>query len=170
VSRSRTPFGRPCLSLDDAACLQLELAGAVSLENVALWDQLAVLQRSGGRPHLRRRDCNLLGRPLTARGELAREPDPRPPRNGRRMASPRSSVVSPERTQPGAGAGSKRNPGSSASRSLGSPLPSTCGGAPRRATSTWRTFLEAHICDIVAVDFFIVPTLTFRLLFGFLIL
>jgi putative transposase len=39
-----------------------------------------------------------------------------------------------------------------------------------RPSSTWRTFLEAHIHDIVAVDFFVVPTLTFRLLFGFLIL
>ena len=37
-------------------------------------------------------------------------------------------------------------------------------------SSTWRTFLEAHIRDIVAIDFFVVPTLTFRLLFGFLIL
>jgi putative transposase len=39
-----------------------------------------------------------------------------------------------------------------------------------RPSSTWRTFLEAHLRDIVAVDFFVVPTLTFRLLFGFLIL
>ena len=39
-----------------------------------------------------------------------------------------------------------------------------------RPSSTWRTFLEAHIRDTVAVDFFVVPTLTFRLLFGFLIL
>jgi transposase InsO family protein len=39
-----------------------------------------------------------------------------------------------------------------------------------RPSSTWRTFLEAHIHDIVAIDFFIVPTLTFRLLFGFLVL
>jgi transposase InsO family protein len=39
-----------------------------------------------------------------------------------------------------------------------------------RPSSTWRTFLEAHIRDIVAIDFFVVPTLTFRLLFGFLIL
>ena len=39
-----------------------------------------------------------------------------------------------------------------------------------RPTSTWRTFLGAHIRDIVAVDFFVVPTLTFHLLFGFLIL
>jgi putative transposase len=34
-----------------------------------------------------------------------------------------------------------------------------------RPSSTWRTFLEAHIPDMVAVDFFVVPTLTFRLLF-----
>jgi putative transposase len=39
-----------------------------------------------------------------------------------------------------------------------------------RPTSTWRTFLDAHIRDTVAVDFFVVPTLTFHLLFGFLIL
>src|SRR2546428_10690699 len=39
-----------------------------------------------------------------------------------------------------------------------------------RPSAPWRTFLEAHIRDIVAVDFFVVPTLTFHLLFGFLIL
>ena len=39
-----------------------------------------------------------------------------------------------------------------------------------RPSSAWRTFLKAHIRDIVAVDFFVVPTLTFHLLFGFLIL
>jgi len=39
-----------------------------------------------------------------------------------------------------------------------------------RPSSTWRTFLGAHIGEIVAIDFFVVPTLTFHLLFGFLIL
>jgi hypothetical protein len=40
-----------------------------------------------------------------------------------------------------------------------------------RPSSTWRTFLGAHIGEIVGIDFFVVPTtLTFRLLFGFLIL
>jgi len=39
-----------------------------------------------------------------------------------------------------------------------------------RPSSTWRTFLEAHLHDIVSVDLFVVPTLTYRLLFGFLIL
>jgi hypothetical protein len=38
-----------------------------------------------------------------------------------------------------------------------------------RPSSTWRTFLEEHIHDIVAIDFFVVPMLTFRVLFGFLI-
>jgi len=41
-----------------------------------------------------------------------------------------------------------------------SPLPSP----------TWRRFLEAHLKEIAAIDFFVVPTLTFRLLFGFIVL
>jgi hypothetical protein len=39
-----------------------------------------------------------------------------------------------------------------------------------RPSSTWRTFLGAYTGEIVAIDFFVVPTLTFHLLFGFLIL
>src|SRR2546426_2411297 len=39
-----------------------------------------------------------------------------------------------------------------------------------RPSAPWRTFLRAHIGEIVAIDFFVVPTLTFHLLFGFLIL
>jgi putative transposase len=35
---------------------------------------------------------------------------------------------------------------------------------------TWRAFLHAHLREIVAVDFFLVPTLTFRLLFVFVVL
>ena len=37
-------------------------------------------------------------------------------------------------------------------------------------SQTWRTFLENHISDIAAIDFFVVPTLTFRVLYGFLVL
>jgi hypothetical protein len=45
----------------------------------------------------------------------------------------------------------------------------------RRRTSpwpspTWRAFLHAHLRETVAVDFFLVPTLTFRLLFVFVVL
>jgi putative transposase len=35
---------------------------------------------------------------------------------------------------------------------------------------TWRFFLEAHLREIVAIDFFVVPTLTVRLLFAFIVL
>jgi putative transposase len=44
---------------------------------------------------------------------------------------------------------------------------------PQRRTSpsqTWRTFPDNHVQDIVAIDFFTVPTLTFRVLYGFLVL
>jgi transposase InsO family protein len=37
-------------------------------------------------------------------------------------------------------------------------------------SQTWRTFLDNHVLDIVAVDFFTVPTATFRILFCFLVL
>ena len=35
---------------------------------------------------------------------------------------------------------------------------------------TWRTFLANHVPDIAAIDFFTVPTLSFRVLYGFLVL
>ncbi len=44
---------------------------------------------------------------------------------------------------------------------------------PRRAkppSQTWRSFLENHLTDIVAIDFFVVPTVTFRVLYVFLVM
>ena len=42
---------------------------------------------------------------------------------------------------------------------------------PRKPPSqTWRTFLDNHVKDIVAIDFFTVPTATFRILFAFVVL
>ncbi len=42
---------------------------------------------------------------------------------------------------------------------------------PRKPPSqTWRTFLDNHVPDIAAVDFFVVPTVRFRLLYCFIIL
>jgi hypothetical protein len=38
---------------------------------------------------------------------------------------------------------------------------------PNRArppSQTWRTFLQNHLADLVSVDFFVVPTATFRVL------
>lgn len=37
-------------------------------------------------------------------------------------------------------------------------------------SQTWRTFLENHAKDIIATDFFTVPTATFRLLFVLVVL
>ena len=37
-------------------------------------------------------------------------------------------------------------------------------------SQTWRTFLDNHLSDIVAIDFFTVPTATFRILFAFVVL
>src|SRR4030095_5468947 len=37
-------------------------------------------------------------------------------------------------------------------------------------SQTWKTFLRNHAHEIVAIDFFIVPTVTFNLLYGFVVL
>ena len=37
-------------------------------------------------------------------------------------------------------------------------------------SQTWRTFLKNHAKDLVSADFFVVPTITFQLLFVFVIL
>jgi hypothetical protein len=42
--------------------------------------------------------------------------------------------------------------------------------APKPSSQTWRTFLANHISQIASVDFFPVPTATFRVLFVFLVL
>ena len=37
-------------------------------------------------------------------------------------------------------------------------------------SQTWRTFLENHVPDIAAIDFFVVPTVRFQLLYCFIVL
>ena len=37
-------------------------------------------------------------------------------------------------------------------------------------SQTWRTFLENHLPDIVAIDFFTLPSATFRVLYCFVVL
>jgi putative transposase len=37
-------------------------------------------------------------------------------------------------------------------------------------SQTWRTFLDNHITDIVSIDFFTVPTATFKILYVFVVL
>jgi len=37
-------------------------------------------------------------------------------------------------------------------------------------SQTWRIFLKNHVGCLASIDFFVIPTVTFRLLYGFLVL
>jgi len=39
----------------------------------------------------------------------------------------------------------------------------------RLLSATWRTFLDLHLKDLVAIDLFVVPTPTFEILFVFVV-
>jgi len=41
---------------------------------------------------------------------------------------------------------------------------------PKPPSQSWRSFLENHTCCLVGVDFFVVPTITSRILFVFIVL
>jgi len=41
---------------------------------------------------------------------------------------------------------------------------------PKLRSQTWRTFLQNHLADLVSIDFFVVPTATFRVLYVFVVL
>src|SRR5215468_5088436 len=42
--------------------------------------------------------------------------------------------------------------------------------SPKPSSQTWKTFLSNHAGDIIGIDFFTVPTATFRNLYCFIIL
>jgi len=44
------------------------------------------------------------------------------------------------------------------------------GRTGKPPSQTWRTFLENHVPDIAGIDFFVVATVSFRLLYGFVVL
>ena len=41
---------------------------------------------------------------------------------------------------------------------------------PKPPSRTWKTFLENHAGEIISIDFFTVPTITFRILYCFVVL
>jgi len=41
---------------------------------------------------------------------------------------------------------------------------------PKLPSQTWRTFLRNHVGSLASIDFFVVPTVTFQLLYGFVVL
>jgi putative transposase len=170
-------------------------SAAIALENVALRHQLLVLQRSVGRPRLARWDrvfwvwlsrvwaswrSNLVivqpatvlawhrqGFRLYWRWESRRNPVGRP----RLDAELRDLIRRMARENPTWGRRRIR----AELALLGYEVAELTVAKYMHRTSprpapTWRVFLTAHARDIVAVDFFLVPTLTFRLLFVFVML
>ena len=171
---------------------KLELAA----ENLALRQQLAVQQRSGKRPRMRRSDrifwvwlsklwagwrsALLIVRPDTVvrwhrqgfklywRWKS---------RRGRKGGRPkvemeiRTLIRRMSRENPGWGVPRIRAElallGHEVSRSTVWKYIDRSGRPP---SPTWRSFLKNHAADIAAIDFFTVPTATFRVLFCFIIL
>ena len=45
-----------------------------------------------------------------------------------------------------------------------------CRNNPKPSSQTWKTFIMNHMSDMVAVDFLVVPTIRFKMLFVFVVL
>src|SRR5262245_19718781 len=177
--------------------LRALLGGAttVALENVALRHQLMVLQRSVARPRLRRRDrifwvclswlwsnwraSLILVRPATVVAWHRQgyqlywrwKSRPRSPARPSLDLELRTLIRRMARDNPTWG----RRRVQAELRFLGYHVAALTVAKYMRRPShppspRWRAFLAAHRHEIAAVDFFVVPTLTFRLLFGFVIL
>jgi putative transposase len=170
-------------------------SAAVALENVALRHQLAVLQRATPRRRLHRRDRILwvwlsrlwagwraslvIVQPATVLAwhrkgfQLYWRWKSRPNPVGRPSLDPESRHLIRQMARENPTWGRRRIQAELAL--LGYQVAALTVAKYMRRTSrhpspTWRNFLNAHRPDIVAIDFFVVPTLTFRLLFGFVIL
>ena len=185
-----------CLVLFTALGSGLQSQAALQIENAALRHQLTVLQRQArGRPRLRPVDrlfwtwlCHLW--PGWRRALVIVKPDTvlrwhrrgfrcywrwkSRPRGPGRPRIPRAVQVLIRQM-------CHANPAWGAPRIHGGLL--KLGIAIAEATvghymvlrrpppsQTWRTFLTNHIGQLVSVDFFVVPTLTFRVLFVFVVL
>jgi transposase InsO family protein len=165
------------------------------LENLALRHQLAVLQRTAPRPRLRTADrllWVLLSRMWSGWMDAISVVQPatviRWQRSGFKLVwtwksrrnGPGRPAVAPE-IQVLIRQMSKANPLWGAPRihgelqKLGVEISQAAVSKyvvrPRKPPSqTWRTFLENHLGNLVSVDFFVVPTVLFKVLFVFVVL
>jgi putative transposase len=167
----------------------------LALENLALRQQIAVLQRSVKRPHLKKSDrlfWVLLSRIWADWAEILTIVRPetvirwhrkgfrlywtwKSRRNGQGRPTVASDIRELIRRM------SQANPGWGAPRIHGELLKlgidisqaavSKYMVRHRKPPSqSWRTFLDNHVGELVSIDFFIVPTVTFRVLFVFVVL
>jgi putative transposase len=178
------------------AFLRALMAGRTELaaENVALRHQLAVLQRSVKRPKLRKRDPVFwvwLSRLWTDWRSALAIVQPATVikwhRQGFRLYWRRKARRKAGRPQVARKIRdlirriSRENPTWGAPRILSellllghkvgeSTVTKYMIRQPKPPSQTWRTFLENHAGQIAAIDFFTVPTVTFRVLYVFLVL
>ena len=168
--------------------------GRLAIENMALRQQLAVLKRSVKRPRLRRKDrvfwawlsriwsdwrsALIIVKPDTVirwhrRGSRfywrwKSQPKGRRPRVDaeirtliRRMCEENATWGAPRVRAELALLGHE------VSQSSVAKYMKRRAGPP---SQTWKTFLKNHMAQTAAIDFFVVPTVTFRLLYGFVVL
>ncbi len=168
---------------------------ALVLENLALRHQLAVLQRAAPRPRLRRSDrlfWVLLSQLWRGWADAVSVVQPatviRWQRSGFKLFwtwkshrnGPGRPSVSPEvralirqmsRANPLWGAPRIHGELQKLGIEIAQATVSKYVVRPNRPPSqTWRTFLDNHIRSLVSVDFFTVPTVTFKVLFVFVVL
>jgi hypothetical protein len=131
---------------------------AIVLENLALRQQLAIYKRGQQRPGLRwqreryRRYWANLSKQTAKRGR------PSTPREMREL------IQTMVRANP---LWHSRRVAKARHRSIGANrLAHPANGEPA-AIATWKTFLQNHLSEIVAIDFFTVPTIRLRVLFVF---
>jgi hypothetical protein len=173
----------------------LSARAALAAENLALRQQLCVLQRSVKRPRLRRRDrilwvwlfrlwagwrsCLMIVKPETVirwhregfklywRWKSRANRPGRP----RTAAEIRQLIRRMARVNPAWGAPRIQSELALLGYTVAESTVARYMGRCRRPPSqTWRTFLENRVRDIAAIDFFVVPTVRFRLLYCFVVL
>ena len=163
--------------------------------NLALRQQLAILQVSAKRPRLRKRDrifwvwlsriwsgwrsCLLIVKPETVIGWhrqsfrlywrwKSRKRNPGRPKTA---AEIRQLIRRMAQENPTWGALRIQSELALLGYTVAeSTVASYMGRRCKPPSPTWRTFLENHVPDIVAIDFFVVATVRFRLLYCFLVL
>jgi len=168
---------------------------AILAENLALRQQLAVLQASTKRPRLRKRDrifwvwlsrvwsgwrsCLTIVKPETVIGWhrqgfrlhwrwRSRTSTPGRPKTD---AEIRQLIRRMARENPTWGAPRIQSELALLGHTVADSTVAKYMERGRKPPSqTWRTFLENHVPDIVAIDFFVVATVSFRLLYCFLVL
>jgi putative transposase len=135
---------------------------ALVLENLALRHQLAVLQRAAPRPRLRRSDrlfWVLLSRLWSGWTDAV-------------LLAPEVRALIRQMSKANALWGAPRIHGELQKLGIEISQAAVCKYLGRRRkppSQTWRSFLDNHLRSLVSVDFFIVPTVTFKVLFVFVV-